>query len=317
MSSSHSASFCVCAFGTDNKFKTVHVMKRVQTIVDALKDVGISVLGLSSDGDSRLLKSMKIMSNIGDIHLCPEEEAQKIPFKEYFFAELSPQIHVIQDPLHIITRLRNTFAKPSTHLAIGHLIVSTSFLINIINTKPRGQHNLTMSDVKVKDRMNVKSAIKLFDEKVMCHLTAKEERGLYFYLKIMKCVYTPFHDVNLSHREIIYQIWFAAIALKYWRNIQGTAGFIPSNTYTCVQLNAHSLLALYRKLRDLDNLDFFLPTLYNSQTCENFFRLARSFTTTESTVINFSVYQFLHRLKRIEIAENIQAHFHLKGNSIS
>lgn len=302
----NSSSFCLCVYGTDNKFKMKDVLNRNAKILSALAEEGIEVLGVSSDGDSRLLKYMKIISQIGD-----NADREEVPkeLRKNVFSKVNLKIYPIQDPQHILTKLRNALAKLSANLKINTYPISHAFLINLVKNYPRGVHNLTMTDVKVKDRMNVTSAVKLFQPEVTDLLTGKEERGLLFYLKVMKAIHEPFAVPNLSASAVLKYIWFAALALKAWRCIDGTATFISSNAYVCVQINAHSLLGLYRKLRDANELHFFLPTLFNSQTCESFFRLARSFTTTQSTVINFSVYQFLHRLKRIQVAEDLQSKF--------
>lgn len=42
---------------------------------------------------------------------------------------------------------------------------------------------------------------------------------------------------------------------------------------------------------------------------KNYDEFKTQITQTQSTVINFSVYQFLHRLKRIQIAEGLQSLF--------
>lgn len=303
-----SSSFCLAVFGTDNKFKMKDVLHRNEKILNVLRDEGIEVLGMSSDGDSRLLKYMKLISKIGDK---TDDQKLNVPeeFKKYVYCDLDPIFFPFQDTLHIVTKLRNAVAKFSANMKINTYAISHAYLINLVKNHPRGEHNLSMTDVKVKDRMNVTSAVKLFQEDVTDLLTSKEERGLLFYLKIMKFIHEPFAIPSLSPQEVIHKIWFAALALRAWRCHDGTATFISSNAYVCVQINAHMILALYRKLRDKNQLQYFLPSLYNSQTCESFFRLARSFTTTQSTVINFSVYQFLHRLKRIQVAEDLQAKF--------
>lgn len=77
-----------------------------------------------------------------------------------------------------------------------------------------------MCDVIVKDCMNVSRAVKLFQDEVLERLVSKEEIGLCFYLRIMKSVYEPFLLQYQSAREVIYKIWYAAFALKSWRNIE-------------------------------------------------------------------------------------------------
>lgn len=57
--------FCLCLLGTDNKFNKEHVTKRWDYITNKLKDYGITVVGISSDEDSRLMKEMCIQTKVG------------------------------------------------------------------------------------------------------------------------------------------------------------------------------------------------------------------------------------------------------------
>lgn len=77
--------------------------------------------------------------------------------------------------------------------------------------------------------------------------------------------------------------------------------FISSNLYFCVELNAHSLIKYIQKVRGDNDSTLFTPTLTGSQPCESTFRQLRSMTTTQSTVINFSVMDMLHRMNKIEL----------------
>jgi hypothetical protein len=51
--SSNSINFCLCVFGTSNKFTAKDVHTRWDTIKQLLSKVGVKVVGVSSDGDSR------------------------------------------------------------------------------------------------------------------------------------------------------------------------------------------------------------------------------------------------------------------------
>lgn len=82
--------------------------------------------------------------------------------------------------------------------------------------------------------------------------------------------------------------------------------FITSNTYTGIELNAHNILNILVKCRDTTGIpELFLPGLMSSQTCEDYFRRTRSMTSTFSTVINFTVYDLLHRAKRSQAITEI------------
>ncbi|KYQ46560.1 hypothetical protein ALC60_14439 [Trachymyrmex zeteki] len=56
--------FCLCFFGTDNKFHTQHVMNSWKYMIAKLKSYGITVVGVSSDGDSRLMRAMRINTKV-------------------------------------------------------------------------------------------------------------------------------------------------------------------------------------------------------------------------------------------------------------
>ena len=53
--------------------------------------------------------------------------------------------------------------------------------------------------------------------------------------------------------------------------------------------------------------EHFLPWLLGSQACEQTFRAARSMTGTFSTVINFTLLGFLHRLHRLQIQLELES----------
>lgn len=78
--------------------------------------------------------------------------------------------------------------------------------------------------------------------------------------------------------------------------------FITSNTYTCIEINAHGLLILVEKLRETNQ---FTPWLCSSQPCKKIFRQIRSMTSTFSTIVNFNLMGILRRLNRVQILNEI------------
>lgn len=83
--------------------------------------------------------------------------------------------------------------------------------------------------------------------------------------------------------------------------------FISSNLYNCIEINAHSLIKFILKLRSDNNSTMFFPTLLGSQPCEKSFRQLRSMTTTQSTIINFSILDMLHRMNKIELQNEMMS----------
>lgn len=84
-----------------------------------------------------------------------------------------------------------------------------------------------------------------------------------------------------------------------------TENFITSNLYSCVELNAHNLVALVVYLRNRNKPELFVPVLYNSQPCEESFRQMRSMGTINYTKINFSLLDLFHLVGRIELQKDI------------
>lgn len=79
--------------------------------------------------------------------------------------------------------------------------------------------------------------------------------------------------------------------------------FITKPAYISVELNAHNLLylVLLVKQQYLPKETLIHIPLFNSQTCESFFRDARSFSNTFSTMNNFTVKGFLRRSEKISL----------------
>ncbi len=83
--------------------------------------------------------------------------------------------------------------------------------------------------------------------------------------------------------------------------------FIASPTYTCIELNAHHFTYLTLLVSENQLPPETLKVyLFNSQTCENFFRLSRAMSGTFSVSVNFSVQQYLHRQEKISMLYSIK-----------
>jgi hypothetical protein len=83
--------------------------------------------------------------------------------------------------------------------------------------------------------------------------------------------------------------------------------FITKTAYLSVELNAHNLLYIIllvkQKKLPKEALNIYL---FNSQSCESMFRNARSLSGTYSTIINFTVADFLNRSQKISILNRIK-----------
>lgn len=303
-------SFCLSVFGTDNKFTGDNVITRWDLIQQKLSEVGIKIVGISSDGDSRLLKAMRHKNKLPCIN------NYKLPaeWSEFFFADFDSEISCIQDPTHIGTKLRNRILNTKKLLILGDEIVSINHLTILVKQEPKSDHFLTMTDIDGSDRMNFQSVQKMMDEKVVNCLERKipGSKGTILFLKIMRYSVISIMDPDMKPSKRIYYIWLAVFILRIWRgwiikrkDYDLGTNFVTYNAYVCIELNAHSLVRLAIQLSSLHLEHLFLPFLYNSQTCEAFFRNLRSMTTTNSTVVNFSLRDVIFRIRRVSFQTEV------------
>ncbi|KAK3910838.1 Aromatase [Frankliniella fusca] len=281
-------SFCLSMFGSNNRFTTEHVFKGWHYIYDELSKLGIECLGFAADGDPKVLNAMHtVMFSPGAP--CPKE------FKDFYFAPGELKFSVMQDYIHTVNKFRNRLS-PSHYLPLGKYSASQSHLIILMDTMSKEQHGLTPA-VMAKDKMNFNASMKICSERVTSlmeeHVPGSE--GTVEYLNVMRCVMEAGLNKSLSPLEVIFKIWYATFFFRYWKNwlISNPKftldNFVSRNLYMCVEIIAHSIICLILKSRTQNSKECLLIHLFSSQICESIFRLLRSMTSTESTVINFSM----------------------------
>lgn len=246
-----------------------------------------------------------------------EEENSELPQTwSWFNCNTAVQENFVQDSVHIGVKLRNRLCKFSIKLPIGDKQISLEHLKILIDKESKDKHKLTISDLDAKDRMNFSSVEKICNNDVIKLLekSVPDSQGTYLYLRIINWSIYSYIDQNLTPLERVYRIWYAVFVLRIWRScIIKTKkftlkdNFITLNCYTCIEINAHNLIKIIVQLRDFNREELFLPHFFSSQTCESFFRQIRSMSSTYSTVVNCSMLEILHTLRRIQLQIDIIA----------
>lgn len=302
-----SPSFTLCVFASNNKFSFDIVLRRWNYIETEAKKLGIVIEGFSSDGDTRMLKAMKIKSVLP----CAIEDKNCDWFQANFDCNRSI---TIQDTIHIGTKLRNRLLSPSIILPMGKFLVSVAHLKVLIDSLSKDKHLLTETDINPTDKMNSRSVDKIIHEKVtdLLEKHVTDSDATVAYLKIIRYILESFSKNNLSVSERIYKIWFSTLFIRIWKcwiaqetSYTTSQNFITNNCYNCIELNAHGLILIVKKFKNEDRENQFIPWLMNSQSCEKLFRTLRSMTSVFSTVVNFSMLDVLRRLSRINFLNDI------------
>lgn len=335
--------FTLTLFSTDNKFIALDVLSRFAFIKRNLAEKGILTYTHASDGDARLLRAMKLATGIG---MPPDMSDDLSDFKSEWFSWkpiiMKPVSDIFttiyfQDFIHVITKLRSRVLRPSSILPLGKGVVSKSHLEYLINNVSKDKHLLTATDINPLDRQNFESAQKICDKKIQNLLQnyVPGSKSTILYLKMMNAATTAMLDTEMEVNDRISNIWYSIFVLRAWRSwllrfpkrkkkkahsskpyekhideapeFTIADNFVTCNAYTCIEINGHSLVHLIIQLRERNEPQFLLPLLMSSQPCESTYRQLRSMTTTNSTVINFNMFDMIHRLQKIELQNEIFA----------
>ncbi|KAK3917891.1 Proline--tRNA ligase [Frankliniella fusca] len=141
--------------------------------------------------------------------------------------------------------------------------------------------------------MDFNASLKISSERVTDFLKSEVpgSQGTVAYLTVMRYIIEACLNDSLSPCERLYNVWYSAFFLRYWKlwltnhASYKSENFITSNLFLCVEVIAHALTIL--------------------PSSESFFRLARSLTSTFSTVINFCMKDFLSKVKLIDMLHHV------------
>lgn len=309
-------SFCLLLFGSNNDYTSFDVCNRWKYIVSELKKLGITAVTFSSDSDPRYNSAMRKLSFLGN---SSNLFLQKSWFSCGKYENSTESFPVcIQDPTHIGTKMRNFFLKTirnPSKLPFGKYFIQQSHLEFLIDNFTKDKHSLTPTILNPKDKQNFDSVLRMTDKSVIELLLQNVVGGCGTakYLEIIRKIIDSFMDLTLKPLDRIYKIWYSVFMLRLWRcyvvndkSLTLKENFMTTNCYSCVELNAHSLVFCLLRLKENNQSHHFIPSLFDSQPCEQMFRQVRSFTTTYSTVANCSVKEILCRISKIQLQNDIE-----------
>lgn len=302
--------FCLAMFGSDSKYTSEDVENRWKFITSELEKQNIKVVAISSDSDPKYNRVMRKLSTLGSKPMFSRYKWFSCDFRYITMP------FYIQDPTHIGTKLRNFLLRflyrklpfgPKYFIELEHLYA----LLNLVS---KDQHLLTASTLNPSDRQNFSSVLRMCSEKVTTLLKSKikNSQATVIFLEMMRNILESFMNTSLKPLERIEKIWYCVFILRIWKQFikshkkyKMKESFLTANCYSCIELNAHSLVSCLVFLKENNLSQWFQPNLYSSQPCESTFRRLRSFTSTFSTVANCSVKEAVSRVSKIQLQSEI------------
>ena len=178
--------------------------------------------------------------------------------------------------VHLAVKLKCRLLKPSIILPMGSYIASSAHLHILVQLIGKDKHGIRAKDLDSKDKQNFAAVEHLI--KASHFLSALPDvLGTKCYLEVTKVAVYSYLDKSISPEQRLEEIWYATFFFWFWRqwvtmqkSFTLKNNFITSNSYMCIEINAHSLLAYTIMMRDTynDQPEVFTPWLMGSQSCE-------------------------------------------------
>ncbi|UJR06730.1 hypothetical protein I4U23_011019 [Adineta vaga] len=330
-------------FDNYNKSKLINIhvtatdiLKRWLYIYNQCLAQNVRVIGFSTDADPRYLRAMRLCSRffaeLPNLNLFKHKDNfhLKIPDRwSWFFMKGQQLLLFMQDSIHIATKFRNRLLSEVASMKMGDYRIDIQHLMNLIALKNKLDHNLIKCDVCPKDKQNFVSCRRISSDMVLNLLNNnKNYTGTFIYLSLLNSIIKGLIDKSTTIEQRLYHIWTAVFTCRMWwawlqnskiKNIINDEttdsiqkikanSFITKPTFWCIEINAHTLL--YMVLLVINNrlpVNVLNTFLFNSQGCENIFRIARALSGPYSSISNFTVKSFIKRCDKISVIDSIKS----------
>ena len=133
--------FCLGCTGTNNCFTATEVLKRWKYIYAEFHKRNITVVSFGGDGDSQILKAMKVSCdfklNTNDqlqhdqFQFSPSSLLKELPNMKqwsWFWLKQTAPVIYMQDYVHVAVKLKARLLKPSVILPIGDFLAGSHHL---------------------------------------------------------------------------------------------------------------------------------------------------------------------------------------------
>ncbi|CAF3247872.1 unnamed protein product [Rotaria sp. Silwood2] len=329
--------FILSTYGSNNKATATDVLKRWLYIYNQCLAQGVHVIGFSTDGDPRYLRAMRLCSRffaeLPNLNLLKYNDNFHIKIPEqwsWFFMKEQQLLLFMQDPTHVATKFRNRLLSEVASLKMGDYSIDVQHLMNLIASKNKIEHNLIRCDVCPKDRQNFASCRRISSDIVLNLLNKNENcKGTFVYLSLLRSIITGLIEKSTTIEERLYHIWTVVFTCRFWwawiQNLKvknssdddnsdiiqkmKANSFITKPTFWCIEINAHTLLyIILLVIKGKLPIDALNTYMFNSQGCENTFRIARSLSGPYSSNSNFTVKSFIKRCEKISIINSIKSY---------
>ena len=165
--------FCLACFGTDNRFSAQQVLQRWKYIYSGCAEKGISVVSYGGDGDSKVMKAMRVSALLltpPNDPLLKDLSAPVSPiiidpsWKNWFSAISPTMISYVQDVVHIAVKFKARLLNPAVKLKMGPSLEAEAYHLEQLHAKyGKEQHFLREKDLNHHDQQNFDAVLHIIN----------------------------------------------------------------------------------------------------------------------------------------------------------
>jgi hypothetical protein len=220
----HSRPFILSAYGTNNTYTALDILRKWMYMYNECKKRNINVVGFSTDCDPRYLKAMQL--SLGFFIQTPNIDLLSgnnnllkisIPSHWNFFFIRSIQPYLcMQDGIHLVTKIRNRLLSEIATMSINNENIDVNHLFHIIENYQKIDHNLVKSDVVPHDRQNYSSCLKITSDDVLNLLKDINAPATYIYLYLLKLIILTYVKADTDILVRLYYGWIVTFSNRMW-----------------------------------------------------------------------------------------------------
>lgn len=305
----------ILIYGTRGSDTFEGIMQRWRYIIKAFAEVGICIVGCSSDGYAPFLKGMKCICFLPSPHPnCPQE------YRAFFWCNYDCDFLCIQDATHIAVKMFRAFMTKD--LVLGTELAPRSALIALVRQLGKGATRISLYELEGHtDMMSFSICERASAPGLLEHFKRPEELATKHYLTMIYLIIRAFIDPSTEPGQRLTDAWEVAFFLRFWKfflsvharvrrssdpdengathHFTIASNFVSSNVNECVEMCAHNLIMFHDRCYELGSPELFLVTRTGSQPNEAMFRSLRAMSTFGSCMVNFDMRGVMQKAKRL------------------
>ena len=215
------------------------------------------MIGFGGDGDSRLMKAMRVSVLL----LTPAQDPLHGNQPNYspcaalpkswnkWFCIVQKPVLFVQDTVHLAVKLKSRLLNPNVTLKMGPNCEAGTYHLVTLHTKfGKEEYFLRERYINHKDRQNCDAVMHIINAALLLdRITGAAATKC--YIELIQNITDSYLDKSLDPIARVENIWYANFFICSWRqwillHPQFTlrSNFTTHNCYMCVELNAHVII---------------------------------------------------------------------------